>query len=200
MGDAALKDNSSNEMQEAFKDAKREEQSIFDMKLDNLDMGKPETLRYNVLNWVLNEKYDRAIEALKNCVDEDSEYPDFKEKAVRYLNHCIDLVYAIKAKRNFPGMNSLTRSKQQELKEKFKIHLRELQSTLMRIEMIRHDLRIKDVRSTIYVVKALWIAGLCVIMLAFFMEMIHGLASTSTVVFGDLTDQATNWLFSLIGL
>ena len=29
---------------------------------------------------------------------------------------------AIKAKRNFPGLNSLTRSKQQELKEKVKEH------------------------------------------------------------------------------
>lgn len=187
-------------MQEAFKDAKKEEQSIFEMRLDNLDMGKPDTLRYNVLVWVLAEKYDAAIEALKKFVDEESEYPDFREKTARYLNHCIDLVYAIKAKRNFPGINSLTRSKQQELKEKFKFHLRELQSTLMRIEVIRHDLRVRDVRSTIYVVKALWIAGLCVILLAFFLEMAHGMANTSSVVISDLTDQLTNWLFGLIGL
>ncbi len=204
MADAAAKTpvpvNNDNEALDAFKDAKKEEQSIFTMGLDTLEMGRPDTLRYKVLSWVLNEKYDTAIEALKSFVEEDTQYPDFRERAVRYSNHCIDLVYAIKAKRNFPGINSLTRSKQQELREKFRIHLRELQGTLVRIEVIKGDLRVKDARSTIYVIRALWIAAVAVLSVAFITELIHGLAMTTKVVYGDVTNNLIDWVLNLMGL
>lgn len=192
--------NDTQDMQAAFKDAKREEQSIFDLRLDHTDLGKPESLRYNVLVWVLNEKYDKAIEALKNFGESESPYPDFKQKTGRFIAHCIDLVYAIKAKRNFPGMNSLTRSKQQELREKFKTHLRELQNSLTRVEVIRHDLQIKDARSTIYIVKALWYAGFSILLLAFCLELFNGLAENSINVSIDAADSGADWLFRLIGM
>jgi hypothetical protein len=181
----------------ALKDGKSEQ--LFEMKIDRSDLGRPDSLRFNILTWVLDERYDRAIEELKDFLDKPSEYPNFKPRITRFVNHSIDLIYAIKAKRSFPGINSLTRAKQQELREKFKEHFRELEYVLKTVEKIHGDLRVQDVRSTIYVVRALWIATVAVIVLAFGLEIIHGLAKTSIVVFDDSFGQFANWLAEKIG-
>lgn len=179
--------------------AKREEGAFFDMNVDKSDLGRPDSLRYNILTWVLDERYDRAIEELKDFLEKPSEYPNFKSKVTRYINHSIDLIYAIKAKRSFPGINSLTRAKQQELREKFKEHFRELQYVLKVVEKIQGDLRIQDVRSTIYVVKAAWFATLAVIILAFWMDIVNGLAKTTVLVFDEGFGRLANVLAELIG-
>lgn len=175
------------------------EPGIFRLDSQSTDLGKADTLRYNVLTWVLDERYDRAIQELKDFLESPSPYPNFTGKITRYIHHSIDLIYAIKAKRNFPGINSLTRAKQQELREKFKEHFKELQYILTRVEKVETDLRINDVRSTIYVVKALWVACLAILTLAFFLEIARGLAETGWIVFDDALDKATHWFFSFIG-
>lgn len=178
---------------------KREEGAFFDMNVDKSDLGRPDSLRYNILTWVLDERYDRAIEELKDFLEKPSEYPNFQSKVTRYINHSIDLIYAIKAKRSFPGINSLTRAKQQELREKFKEHFRELQYVLKIVEKVQGDLRIQDVRSTIYVVKAAWFAALAIIVLAFWLDIVNGLAKTSVVVFDDGFGKLANVLAEMIG-
>jgi hypothetical protein len=195
MAAPALKDPNS----AAAKNAPAEGQ-LFELAVERTDLGTPDSLRYNILTWVLDERYDKAIEELKDFLEKPSEYPNFKGKITRFIFHSIDLIYAIKAKRSFPGIGSLTRAKQQELREKFKEHFRELQYVLKIVEKIHTDLRIQDVRSTIYVVKALWIAGLSIIVLAFWLDIVHGLAKTSLLVFDDIFGKFANWLAMLVGL
>ena len=193
----ALKDNAA----VASENKKGDDSGLFDMgKVDSTELGNPDSFRYKVLTLVLSERYDRAIEELKDFLDAPSEYPDFKGKITRFIHHGIDLIYAIKAKRGFPGINSLTRAKQQELREKFKEHFKELQYILKTIEKIQTDLRIADARSTIYVVRALCAASLGVVILAFWLDIVHGLAQTSVIVFDDAFGQLANWLVGLVGL
>ncbi len=193
----ALKDNAA--MASEIK--KIDDTNLFDMgKVDGSELGSPDSLRYKILTWVLAERYDRAIEELKDFLEAPSEYPDFKGKVTRYIHHGIDLIYAIKAKRGFPGINSLTRAKQQELREKFKEHFKELQYILKTIEKIQTDLRIADARSTIYVVRALCAASLGIVILAFWLDIVHGLAQTSVIVFDDAFGRLANWLVGLVGL
>lgn len=178
---------------------KKEESAFFEIGVERADLGKHDSLRYNILTWVLDERYDRAIEELKDFVEKPSEYPNFKEKVARFINHAVDLIYAIKAKRGFPGINSLTRAKQQELREKFKEHFKELQYILKIVEKIQTDLRVQDVRSTIYVVRALWVAGLAIVVLAFWLDVVHGLAHAGYVVFDDLFGKMANSLIGMLG-
>ena len=178
---------------------KQEDASFFEEGVDRTDMGRPDSLRYNILTWVLAERYDKSIEELKDFLEKPSDYPNFKGKITRYIHHSIDLIYAIKAKRSFPGINSLTRAKQQELREKFKEHYKELQYILKIIEKIQGDLRIEDVRSTIYVVRAMWFAVVGVILLGFWLDIVHGLLTTSMVVFDDAFGRLANLLADKIG-
>lgn len=179
---------------------KAEESGFFRLETERTDLGRRDSLRYSILTWVLDERYDRAIQELRDFIERESPYPNFHEKIERFVNHSVDLIYAIKAKRNFPGINSLTRAKQQELREKFKEHFKELQFVLVRIEKVETDLRINDVRSTIYVVKALWVAGIAIVGMAFFLEIMRGLAMTTSLVFDDGITRAVGWLFDSLGL
>lgn len=179
---------------------KKAEPQLFKLEAQRTDLGRADSLRFNILSWVLEESYDKAIQGLRDFRKEPSAYPNFHERIDRYINHSVDLIYAIKAKRNFPGINSLTRAKQQELREKFKEHFRELQYILTRIEKVETDLRINDARSTMYVIKALWMAGLAVVILAFALEVTRGLAVTTNAVADEALTDAIGWTFDKIGL
>lgn len=161
-----------------------------------LDLGRPDSLRHHVLSWVLHQNYEKAIEKLKEYIESGSDYPQFKEKSARFVSHCIDLVYAIKAKRSFPGISSLTRSKQQELSDRYKMHIKELQDCLKRIEQIYEDLRVRDVRSTVYVIRAAWLSTFIILAVAFLSDLYQGLAWTSSVVLLNFVDLMTSWIFS----
>lgn len=178
---------------------KKENGKLFsDTGIDGTDLGKPDSLRYTVLRMVLDERYDSAIEELREFLEADSEYPNFKDRIGRYINHSIDLIYAIKAKRSFPGISSLTRAKQQELREKFKEHLKELQQCIKIIEKNQTDMRVTDARSTIYVVRAGWYAVASLCAMAFYLDITHGLAKTSLIVVEDCITRSADWLLALL--
>lgn len=166
--------------------------------IDRSDLGKADTLRFNVLSYVVEENYDRAIQTLEDFHNKESEYPKFKEKTERYIAHAIDLVNAIRAKRNFPGMKSLTMAKQQELGEKFATHFHELQYTLKKVEKIQVDVRIEDVRSTVWIVKTLAYSILMIGIVAFALDVSHGLFTTTIVVIDDAFQGLTSLIFGKV--
>ncbi len=151
-----------------------EQSEFFGVVLDKSDMGPSGSLKYNILTLVLSEKYDPAIKELRDFLAEESPYPDYYKRIKPQVSYCIDLIYAIRAKRNFPGFNSLTRSKQQELREKFKEHFEELKRAQKKIENILIDLRIGDSRSTIMVIWSLWHAIVAVFALGVILDLTRG--------------------------
>src|SRR3989344_1761904 len=163
--------------------------------IDVSDLGKPDTLRYNILTMVINEEYDRAIKTLKEFIESDSEYPNFRMRIERYSLHAIDLIYGIRTKRNFPGLSALTRTKQQELTDKFKEHFTELRFMMKKIEECLEELRITDIRSTRMVVKSFWYSLVVIFAAGFFIEVIRGLGYTAEVVFNDYMEKMLNLLY-----
>lgn len=171
-----------------------------EFKVERQDLGRADTLRYNVLSFVVEENYEKAVQELRKFLDKDTEYPKFKERIERYIMHSIDLVNAIRAKRKFPGINSLTMAKQQELNEKFRVHFNELQYVLKKIEKIQVDLRLEDVRSTVWVVRAIMNAAIVIAISAFLLDVSRGLLKTAWVVIDDIFVNLTAWLFQMIGM
>ena len=166
--------------------------------LDASDLGRPDGLRFSILTSVINEEYDRGIKYLKEFIESDSPYPNFKMKVERYALHAIDLIYAIRTKRNFPGLSALTRTKQQELKEKFKDHFKELRGILKKIEGCLEELRLNDVKSTRIVVRSFWLALLTVFCAAFTVEICRGLGYSALIFFDDQIETVLGWLFKFI--
>lgn len=154
---------------------KKAQQATSEMNVDRKELGPADTLRYNVSTFVVEEKYDRAIEELRAFLDSKSEFPQFRGRVERYVEHCVDLIHAIKAKRKFPGASSLTMAKQQELKDRFHQHFDELQQVLKNIERIHGQLKLDDIRSTVWVVRAFIGSIIFVFVMAFALEAKRGL-------------------------
>lgn len=189
MGEPAIK----------ISEGKTDTVSMFEVKSEAVDLGSGDSLRRHILTWVLEGRYEKAIDELRVYLDSNSQYPGLKDKVHRYVNHSIDLIHAIKAKRSFPGVNSLTRSKQFELREKFIEHFKELQYILKTVEKIEYDIRLNDVRSTVYVVKAIWLAGISIAILGFWIEIVNGLAKTSLTVADDGLVKLVEYIAGTIG-
>lgn len=173
---------------------------IIEFGIDPADYGRSNSLRYSILTQVAEENYEKSIEDLKAFYIRPSEYPRFKEKIERFVNHSIDLIHAIKAKRNFPGISQLTRAKQQELRDRFKEHFKELVYMLKKIEKIERDLEIEDARSTIYVIRAFWLSFIALAVTWFVAEIFRGLAFTSMVVITDYSEKIMDYFVKLFGL
>jgi len=165
------------------------------LQVDRKDMGRADTLRFNVISFVVEENYYRAVKELEDYINRDSQYPRFKERVERYVGHCIDLVNAIRAKRKFPGMNHLTMAKQQEINEKYRAHFNELQFVLRKIEQVQVTVKLDDVRSTVWVVRALAQSVGVIFLVSLMIEMGEGLFITSIIVIDNFFIELTQWIF-----
>lgn len=165
------------------------------LQIDRKDMGRADSLRFNVLTFVVEENYERAIQELKKFRDGDSEYPQFRERVERYIAHAVDLVNAIRAKRKFPGMSSLTMAKQQEINERFSQHFQELQYVLKRVEKIHQELRLEDARSTVLVVQSIVNSVFVIAIVAFALDVTGGLFNTAVFVVDDFLNTIVKYIF-----
>ena len=153
-----------------------------------------------MLQQVSQENYDRGIRELKEYLAKDSEYPNFRSKIERYINHSIDLVNAIRAKKSFPGLTNLPMAKQEDINAKTLEHFCELIYALKKVEKIKGDLRVEDVRSTTVVVQAASWCILIIFLIGFSLELAGGTVWTMTTVIDDVFYQVIHFLLSLVGM
>jgi hypothetical protein len=150
------------------------------------------------LGLVVAESYDNAIQEIEMYIDSKWAYPGFQERARRHLRHCVDLIRAIEAKRGFPGLATLSLSKQQEIHEKVLEHFEELKANLRQLEGMERDQKVTDVRSTVWVVRAFaWVMG-GVFTTALILDLWSGLLSSTITVGSELLDSTTTWMISLL--
>jgi hypothetical protein len=169
------------------------------IKSISLDFGKTEGYRNTILMLVTQENYVQAIEELRNYLSCHVEFPEFKNRAERYILYAIDLVNGIKAKKSFHGIHQLATAKQQELHERAFSHLEDLVLTLKKIERIEREVRLEDVRSTIWVVKAVVHCTLAILFIAFILEMSRGILSAASVLIDHSINGWINWIFDHLG-
>jgi hypothetical protein len=170
------------------------------MKMSMREAGTRDGARAIILTNVTTENYDKALEELEIYTNSQSEYPQFHERTHRYLSYARDLIHAIRAKRSFPGMQNLSMSKQQELYDRAMTHFEDLKATLKKVEKIEGEVRLEDVRSTVWVVKAAIFCLFAVLIFGFLMELSRGVLPAATVVADDAFGQITNFVFDKLGL
>lgn len=106
------------------------------------------TYGHSILASIVYEKYDMAIAELETILSLRKDYPDFGDKAGRYILHAKSLVRAIKAKRAIGKLPHVSRSKQKELTGALSIHFKELKTCIVNIEKIERHSRKQDISST----------------------------------------------------
>jgi hypothetical protein len=162
------------------------------------DIGRTDSLRSSILALVVNENYQRATEEMVAYVDLKTNFPGFQDRVARLVQHCSELVQAIQTKRNFPGLAALSLAKQQEIHEKVLEHFEELKMHLRHVEKVEREFKLDDVRSTVWVVKALVKSVFCVFAVAFLLDVKNGVFSSAFMVTEVYLDNFTGWLVNLI--
>lgn len=157
-------------------------------------------LRNGVLTHVTEERYEDAIAEITRVLASKPQYPDFLKRAERYGQYSIELIEAIRAKRSFPGWNALNMSKQKELFERALLHFEDLKVTLEKIEVIDHEVRIEDVRSTVWVVKACVFAIAALLLFAVLRELTGGVIPTANAVVESTSADAVDYIFDKLKL
>lgn len=168
-------------------------------QVDRNDFGKADSLCFNVMTLVADEKYDRAVKQLEEFNEKDSGYPTLRTRTERQISHAIDIVNAIRTKRNFPGFKSLTASKQNELLEKTLFHFEELKYILKKIERIHVDVKLEDIRSTVIVLRAIVLSVVAILVVAFIKEVSGGLIYSTLSVLEEIFGTAADWFLNLVG-
>ncbi len=108
--------------------------------------------------------FDRAKKELAYYEKEKAKIPGFTERTQHYFNHSRNLIDAIAAHKNIPNFELLRTAKKKALREQVILYLKNLQETLIRIERVDNDLKVQDVRSTVWVVRTF---GFCFITIIF---------------------------------
>lgn len=162
------------------------------------DIGRIDSIRSTVLAAVVSENYEGAIAQLKAYVSHKSEYPTFQERVERYVQHISELIGAVETKRNFPGLASLSLAKQQEVHEKVIEHFEDLKQYLKQVELVEREQKLQDVRSTIWVLRAMTHAVWMVLLVAFILDTNSGTFGSAVVVAEHYLDILSNYIVSFI--
>lgn len=138
------------------------------IKSDDPDKRSMEGLTYghSILAAVVYERYDMAIEELETLLSLKNEYPDFGEKAGRFVQHGKSLVRAIKAKRAVGKLPHVSRTKQKELTQALGFHFKELRTCILNIEKVERFVRKSDISSTRWFIVTLYWSGVAIFLAA----------------------------------
>jgi hypothetical protein len=153
-----------------------------------------------ILSQVIEERYDEAIQDLQGYLNSRPQYPDFKERSEKFVQYGVELIEAIRAKRSFPGWNALNMSKQKDLFEKALAHFEDLKATLIRIEAIEREVRIIDVRSTVWVMRACVYSVTALLIFALMRELTGGVIPSINTIVDTTTGQLVDFVFDKLKL
>ena len=156
-------------------------------------------LRNTILGAIAGEHYDRAVQDIDDYVESKSAFPEYRVRTARYVAQCKELIRAIQAKRGLPGVENLTMSKQQALSDKAMEHFEQLKLMLAKMEALYVEVKMDDVRSTVWVLKAIVYCTFALLVLGVSMELTRGVFGAADVLIDSAFGSFTNVVFDKIG-
>ena len=168
------------------------------IKLRRMEAGRSDSLRRAVLRYVAEGKYKEASALLDEYLEMKSHFPGLRERCQVHINHAKELVNAVRAKRNFQKLSQLTNSKQQEILDRAVIHFQELKHTLKAIENLVRDEAVKDIRSTVWVMRSFVYAVTAIVVTVFILEFNGSLGTPFWIIFNNFIDRSYKFMMHYI--
>lgn len=186
MSDSAAKNLDFDQYQEEESNDKTMELLEKEYQVDTDDIKNSEGLTYVILDLVVNHQYERAIKELKTYFEYKASFPTYKFQTERLFEHIENIIQAVKTKKSLIVVPNLTASKKKELHSAVVHHFRDLKSSLQKVTQIEYQIKIKDSRSTLWVLNALVICGFVIMMVALFQEGYYSLSGPLEVIERDI--------------
>lgn len=155
-------------------------------RLAKQSLGKIDSLRHTILKSVVIGDYEGAERDLTRYITLKSHYPSFKSRTVQHFQHTSELLNAIRAKRNFPGLASMTVARQQEMLDNVTGHFDDLKNTLKHIERVAKDCALEDLRSTAWALRTICYTIIAVVGVSFLMDFNQSLGQPMVAVYDSM--------------
>jgi hypothetical protein len=169
-------------------------------ELRRREAGRTMSLRRVCLRMVVDGNYKEASEIIDVYLQQRKVYPSLFARVEPHAVHAKELINAVRAKRNFPNLSSLSISKQQEILDNAVAHFDELRVTLKNVERMVKDEAVKDIRSSVYVVRTSVYALAAVMATALTVELTQGgLGMLMWTVFSQFADDTYVYLAKAVG-
>jgi hypothetical protein len=160
-------------------------QSQLKIQLRAREAGKSASLRRIVLRYVVEAKYKDAAAVIDEYLEMKKMFPSLRSRCNTHAQHAKELINAVRAKRNFPNMQHLSMAKQQEVLDHALNHFEELKYTIKTIEHLVKDEAVKDIRSTVMIIRTLCWVVCAVLLTVFALEFSDSLMQPFLIVFHD---------------
>lgn len=162
-------------------------QKLLSREYDIEVSDNPDSFVSAIMSYVMQGNYDRAINEMKAYQNSKKDYPQFSSKTQRHFEYAADLVNAIKTKKNFPHVAQLPANQRKEINIKIHNHFHELKAALDKVIKIEYEMRLRDARSTIWVVQAVIIAFFILAIVGFSVEASRSMHAPFNVLINDIS-------------
>jgi len=156
--------------------------------------GNPDSLTNAIAHFVMDENYERAVRELRGYQEYKASYPTYPERTNRLFDHVENLIDAIKSKKSLTRSGNITASKRKEIGSVVILHYKQLRGSLMRIVQVEQQLRMKDSRSTVWVIQALLVSIFLITCIGLFSEAYDSMNSTFETVLNGFANWAAKFL------
>jgi len=155
-------------------------------QVDTRDITNSESLTYVILDLTVNKNYDRAIKELKEYLEYKSSFPTYRDRTFRLFEHIENVILAIRSKKNLMSFANVSVSKKKELHTAIVHHFHDLKISLQRVTQIEYQIRMKDSRSTLWVVNTFVLCAFVIMIFALMREAIAVLSGPVDVIGQDI--------------
>lgn len=149
-----------------------------------------------VLTYVVDGRYDEGLRVIKDHVENKREYPDFRDRTERLVNYCEEIIQSIRQKREHLTNSSVSNSKQHEIREKVQLFFKELKKALVAMEQVEREMRVEDIKTTVWVVKAGTYSIVCVFFVLLYFELTGGVIQAFGSLYMDLVERLLALIFN----
>lgn len=157
-------------------------------------MGSSDSLKSTVLSLAKSGSFESAKQELKFYQQQNMRTPGFEFRTKHYFAHCSELLDAIHNLKHIPNFDSLRAAQQKQIRERIMVYGHDLSSILGRIDKVTNDLKIQDIRSTMWVMRTATLCFAAVVFMLAMTEALHTVGSPITTV----ANQIYNWLIYIV--
>ncbi len=153
------------------------------------------TLTHRIMMLIAYKSYSQAVSEVKEYIQMRSkEMAALYLGAHRYVLRIETLSKAIEKKRSMPHLEKQSAAKQQEIFELVKEYFGELRGQLKGIETVERSLMVEDVRSTVWVVRAVAFSLIAILVTGFLVDISTGAYDTIVNVLKDYILRFCDWI------
>lgn len=131
-----------------------------------------ESLKKMILTLASTGNFEGAKKELEFYEKAGRNTPGFQKRTEHYFRHCLELLDGIENLKHFPNFDNLRAAQQKQIRERIQTYAADLSSILGRIDKVSNDLKIQDVRSTLWVIRSLTFCSISILLGIAFVEAV----------------------------